>query len=395
MQRSDLCAFAFSHVTDHDVSSNAGVRNSNIGFSCFLPPVRPLSPLFSLIPETMKKLQGIIPPLVTPLIQVGFGDNASLEIDRPGTEKVIDHAIRGGVSGIFILGSTGEFASLSLERRKQLIEVTCQVTNDRVPVLVGVSDTCVETTLELARYSKSCGAAAIVMTAPYYFRMSQDDMLQYVDDIITHPSTRTNNAGLLPILLYNMPELTKFEFDIDTVRELMTKYSPHKIVGIKDSSGNLEYLKRLCQLRDEVRPNGDWSVFVGPDGLTARALELGADGAVPSGANFEPQLFTDLYDACRTVYCERKDGGGADNNNASGAVDDDAIAKKKETIETLSAKVEALTGLYALDQWFVVAKNVCYCRGLIRSDVLAPPFRALSSEKGEDVQQILDRVAKM
>lgn len=76
-------------------------------------------------------LTGIIPPLVTPLL-----DNDTL--DFAGLEKLIEHTISGGVNGIFILGTTGEFASLSYKLRRDLIKSTCKQVNGRIPVLVGI-----------------------------------------------------------------------------------------------------------------------------------------------------------------------------------------------------------------------------------------------------------------
>jgi dihydrodipicolinate synthase/N-acetylneuraminate lyase len=78
-------------------------------------------------------MKGIVPPSVTPLI-----DNDTLDVE--GHERLIEHTISGGVHGIFILGTTGEFASLSYKLRRELIERTCQLVNGRVPVLVGITD---------------------------------------------------------------------------------------------------------------------------------------------------------------------------------------------------------------------------------------------------------------
>jgi 4-hydroxy-tetrahydrodipicolinate synthase len=96
-------------------------------------------------------LSGIIPPLVTPL-----RDRDTL--DCVGLERLIEHLISGGVSGLFILGTTGEGPSLSYRLRRQLIEKTCQLTKNRVPVLVGITDTSFTESVNLAKYSADAGA---------------------------------------------------------------------------------------------------------------------------------------------------------------------------------------------------------------------------------------------
>src|SRR5262245_13092169 len=111
-------------------------------------------------------LRGIIPPLITPLRDIAALDPAALE-------RLIEHVLAGGVSGLFILGTTGEAPSLSGRLRRELIERVCRQVQLRVPVLVGVTDTSLAETLSLARHAAEAGAQAVVTSAPYYFAPSQ------------------------------------------------------------------------------------------------------------------------------------------------------------------------------------------------------------------------------
>jgi dihydrodipicolinate synthase/N-acetylneuraminate lyase len=95
----------------------------------------------------------------------------------------------------------------------------------------------------------------------------------------------------LPFFLYNMPALTKVSFDIDTVRALLDE---PRICGIKDSSGNMVYFHRLCQL---VKERPDWSILMGPEELLLDAVLAGGHGGVNGGANVFPQLYVALYQA--------------------------------------------------------------------------------------------------
>ena len=202
-------------------------------------------------------LSGIIPPLITPL-----SDRDTL--DAEGLERLIEHLISGGVSGLFILGTTGEGPSLSYRLRRELIETTCQLTNGRVPVLVGITDTSFTESVNLAKYSADAGATHVVTAPPYYFPAAPPELLEYVQDLVAEMP--------LPLFLYNMPGLTKVSFEIDLVRRALDMPG---ICGVKDSSCDMIYFHRLIEV---AKQRGDWSVLVGPEELTAEAVLLGGHG---------------------------------------------------------------------------------------------------------------------
>ena len=107
-------------------------------------------------------LRGIIPPMVTPLL-----DRDTLDV--AGLERLIEHILAGGVHGLFILGTTGETPSLSHRLRHELIERVCAQVRGRVPVLVGITDTSFVESVELGRKAAQVGAQALVLAPPYYF----------------------------------------------------------------------------------------------------------------------------------------------------------------------------------------------------------------------------------
>ena len=92
-------------------------------------------------------LRGIIPPVITPLL-----DNNTLDVK--GLENLVEHLVSGGVHGLFILGTTGEAPSLSYKLRKEFIKRTCELTNHRIPVMIGITDASFDGSLEIAEYSK-------------------------------------------------------------------------------------------------------------------------------------------------------------------------------------------------------------------------------------------------
>ncbi len=223
-----------------------------------------------------QKLRGIVPPMITPLRERDT-------LDVHGLEKLIEHIIAGGVNGLFILGTSGEGPNLSYRLRHEVIERACRQVRHRVPVLVGITDTAFVESIGLARHAADCGATAVVTAAPFYLPAGQPELIEYVEKL----------AGelLLPLYLYNMPQLTKVEFAVDTLRRLTHLKN---IAGIKDSSGDLAYFDELVALKEE-RP--DWTVLIGPEHLLAESTRRGGDGGVNGGANFYPRLFVDLFKA--------------------------------------------------------------------------------------------------
>ncbi|MGY8767535.1 MAG: dihydrodipicolinate synthase family protein [Pirellulales bacterium] len=224
-------------------------------------------------------LTGVIPPLVTPL-------NSDDSIDTQGVDALLNHVIDGGVSGVFILGSTGEFASLSYSLRKRFIDRVCREVDERVPVLVGISDTSMYESFRLAQYAADSGADAVVLTAPYYYPLNQEELYEYTVSMVEQIP--------LPVFLYNMPKMTQCHYEVETTRRLM---QIDKIVGIKDSSCNMQHFHQLRQLLPERK---DWTLLVGPEELMPEAVLFGAHGGVHGGSNIFPRLFVDLYEAAAT-----------------------------------------------------------------------------------------------
>jgi len=225
-----------------------------------------------------KSLCGIVPPMVTPL-------SGRDTLDLAGLERLIEHILSGGVHGLFILGTTGEAPSLSYRLRRELIDRTCRQVAGRVPVLVGITDTAFMESVALARHAADAGAFGVVAAPPYYFPAGQPELIEYVQ--------RLTPELPLPLFLYNMPMMTKVDFDHDTIRALL---DDRRIAGVKDSSGDLGYFEELLKV---ARNRPDWSVLIGPEHLLTQAMALGGQGGVHGGANLCPRLFVDLYDAAR------------------------------------------------------------------------------------------------
>ncbi len=227
------------------------------------------------IPMT-QKYRGIIPPIVTPL-----ADRDRLDVD--GFGRLIEHVLAGGVHGIFVLGTTGEGPSLSHHLQREVVSRACDFVAGRVPVLIGITDPSFFESISLATHACDAGATAVVLAPPYYFPAGQEELLEYLQELI---------PGLpLPVMLYNMPAMTKLSYAPDTVR-LLADWP--QVVGLKDSSGDIDYFAQVRQLTRDVN---DFAMLVGPELLLPEAIRLGGDGGVSGGANVRPELYVQLYQA--------------------------------------------------------------------------------------------------
>lgn len=226
-----------------------------------------------MLPKPMK---GVVPPMVTPLL-----DNATLDVE--GLERLIEHILDGRVHGIFLLGTTGEAPDLGYELRHELVKRVCRQVKGRVPVMVGVTDTVFSESLRLAQAAEKAGAAAVVAAPPYYFAPGQPELVEYY--------THLANRSPLPLFLYNMPSHTKVMIDPYTVRMLS---DVPNIVGLKDSSANIVYFNTVRHL---LRDRPDFSILMGPEEALGEVVLMGGHGGVCGGANLFPKLFVDIYNA--------------------------------------------------------------------------------------------------
>jgi len=224
-------------------------------------------------------LTGIVPPMITPL-------RSRDELDVAGLEKLVEHILAGGVSGLFILGTTGEGPSLSYRLRRELIERVCKQVDRRVPVLVGITDTAFVESVDIGRRAANSGADALVVAPPYYLPEAQPELQEYLDHLVPELP--------LPLYIYNMPALTKVHFELETVKWALGN---KRIIGFKDSSGDLNYFKTAAELVRQHRP--DWPVLIGPEEKLFDALQLGGHGGVSGGANLFPKLYVKLCEAHR------------------------------------------------------------------------------------------------
>ena len=302
-----------------------------------------------MVMNSISDLKGIVPPIITPLKDIDT-------LDSEGLEKLVEHVIAGGVSGLFVLGTTGEFSSLSYRLRTELVKKVCELVNGRVPVLVGVTDTSIVESGNLANKAADCGASAVVAAPPYYYSAGQPELIEYFE--------RLASRIPLPLYLYNMPVHTKLSLEPKTVQRIALNKN---VIGLKDSSANMTYF-RLLQFAMKYRP--EFQFFVGPEEMMADAVLLGANGGVNGGANMFPKLYVELYKA--------------------------AVDHNFEQIRRLQEKVlEVSSAIYTVGKY-----GSSYLKGLkcalsvmgICDDYMADPFSRFREEKRNKIREGLEKI---
>ncbi|CAN5872701.1 dihydrodipicolinate synthase family protein [soil metagenome] len=217
----------------------------------------------------MTHLTGIIPPVPTPFTTSGEFDTEAL--------TTLISALEPEVDGFLILGSNGEAALLSEAERDEVVRVARAAIPSDKPLLVGTGGETTRLVIERNHKAAATGADFALIIAPFYFKGSMTDTV-----LETH-YTRVADESPLPVLLYNIPQVTGFAFS----PALVAKLAQHEnIVGMKDSSGN------VMALTETIRqvPDG-FTVLTGSAPTLLPALSLGAQGGILAVANVSARSY--------------------------------------------------------------------------------------------------------
>jgi 4-hydroxy-tetrahydrodipicolinate synthase len=218
------------------------------------------------------RFSGVWLPVITP-----FKDG---EIDYAGYERLVDHYVRAGVSGVIPLGTTGESPTIDDAEAEALIEQTVATVAGRVPILVGVGGNDTRKVVKAVKRLQKHAVQGILSVCPYYNRPSQDGMREHF--------TRVAEATDRSILIYNIPYRTGVNLANET---LLALAEVPNIAGVKDSSGNVA--QSLDLLRQ--RPPG-FTVLTGEDAFFYTMLAHGGDGRILASAHVETATFLAVYE---------------------------------------------------------------------------------------------------
>jgi 4-hydroxy-tetrahydrodipicolinate synthase len=225
--------------------------------------------------KTPFKPKGIIPAVITPLTKEG-------KFNEKAMRKLLNYLIEGGVHGLFVVGTTGEFYGLIPEEKRDIYKITVDEVHGRVPVYAGTNGITTRETVMLTQIAEECKVDAVSVLTPMFLSPSQDQL-------INHYHIIAENTGL-PVILYNNPPKTSVSLTPATVAKLA---EVPNIAGIKDSSGDLTVTAEYIRLTQHI---DGFSVLMGRDTLIYGALCYGAAGSIASCANVAPRLCADIYE---------------------------------------------------------------------------------------------------
>jgi dihydrodipicolinate synthase/N-acetylneuraminate lyase len=220
-------------------------------------------------------LAGIFTPNLVPLDHRG-------EIHEAELRRYVDWLIDRGVHGLYPNGSTGEFTRFTAEERRRIVEIVCDQARGRVPVLAGAAEANVRETLAACEAYHACGARAVAIVSPFYYKLSPESVYAYFREIATNSP--------IDVTLYNIPMFAS-PIDVPTIRRLAEF---PRVVGIKDSSGDMAFMLRMMSAVQPVRP--DFVFLTGWEAALVPMLLMGCQGGTNATSGVVPEITRKLYD---------------------------------------------------------------------------------------------------
>ena len=297
-----------------------------------------------------KDIRGVIVPILTPL-------NSDETVDTNSMRRLVNYLIDNGAHGIWVSGTTGEFANLSNKQRLVSVETVVDEVAGRVPIIGNISCPSTQLSLELALAVQEMELDAIAVTPPYYYNNAQDELLDHYRYI-------SDRSGL-PLWVYNIPPTVKTVVEPNTIATLASEGA---VVGVKDSSGAGEAFAQLNVLCEQGGLN--LLRFLGTVSRITTSTALGAHGVIPAIANLAANAASRGWEA--------------------------GEAGDMETVKECNAKLIAASKIAQLAKGggpnaaaFSGMKSALKHMGILDSDTVSRPLRSLTEAEKQGIPAIL------
>lgn len=292
-------------------------------------------------------IYGVYPPIITIFDEKG-------EIDYEANKKQTDFLINNGVDGISYLGTSGEFSSLTFEERKKYLNEMVKYVNKRVKIIAGVGDSSIINTEKLIYFCEEIQVDSILLVPPYFNKNNDEMIIEYY--------TYLASITKLPIILYNIPDLSGYQFSYDIVKILVEKNA--HIKGIKESLNSIDHLKEMISIKNV---DSEFKVFCAYENLAKDALLAGADGFINATANFAPEYTVNTFQYF--------------------------IKNNEEKFLLNAAKMNKAMEIYDLSNpLYLACKQACYSRVIRRDCYERLPAINLSDETKKEVEKKLEEL---
>lgn len=284
--------------------------------------------------------------------------DADGELDLDGNVAAWEHILDGGIDGIAILGSTGEFFAMRMDQKRALVDLAVRHVAPRATLLVGTACARLDETIELSRYAHEAGAHGALVVSPYYFALEDAAIEAYYSAI----------AGAVEgdVYLYNFPARTGYDLGPEVTRRLLRRH--RNIVGYKDTVVDLSHTRRLLT---ELLPEfPDFRVLAGFDENLHHVVTSGGAGAIGGLSNLYPEI-------CAGYVRAVNSGDAA------------AIAAHQRVMDRLM-------GLYALGApFFPLLKEGMIRRGVRLERHCTPPHQPATPAQVEGLAALMATVEAM
>lgn len=285
----------------------------------------------------------------TPVV-TAFEENGAL--DMQGNKNIYEHLIKGGIGGLLILGSSGEFYALSVAQKKALIDMAVPYINKRAKVFFGTTCDSMEETIELSNYALNAGADGIMLISPYYFTLDTHAIEAFYDE------AAEKIKG--PLYIYNFPDRTGYDVDSKTVLRLLHKHK--NIVGLKDSVAKMGHTREMITTVNKEFP--EFQVYCGFDENLIHNAACGGAGCIGALSNIYPELMVQWQNAVN-----RRDW-------------DTAFALQKKT--------DRLMEIYDINPFFITTlKKAMILRGVQIKNYCQRPVLNLTAEETKRLKTVM------
>lgn len=281
--------------------------------------------------------------------------NAQGQPDLEGNCALYEHLIRGGVDGILVLGSIGEFFALPLAQRRRLAFRAIEAVAHRTRLIIGTASMIYEDVVSFSNECVERGADAVIIVSPYYFPLDDDSVFAYYSALAQAIHGR--------IYLYNFPNRTGYSLSAQVVKRLALTYP--NIVGIKDTIPGMDHTRELIEAVKPLRP--DFEIYSGFDENLTANVAAGGDGCIAGLSNLYPEI---CARAARMLREKNVDG-----------------------IVTGQRLIQQLFALYAIGSNFipVIKEGVCM-RGVAGSSRCSFPLPDMTQAQKQALRELMQRV---
>lgn len=286
-----------------------------------------------------------ITPVVTALDENGH-------IDTEANKRIYEHLIQGGIDGILIFGSIGEFFALPMEEKKDMVREAVACIDHRVTVYIGTNSMEFEECVEFSNFALDAGADGVMVISPYYFNLPDSAVENFYDSL----ADRVNG----PVLLYNFPARTGYDLKPEVILGLVRRHK--NIVGIKDTVGTMGHTRAIIQAVKREFP--EFLVYSGFDEFFAHNVLSGGDGCIAGLSNFAPAVAAGFAGAAR------------DNDLAA--------------MQAYQQKIDSLMAIYDVAEQFIpIIKKAMVLCGVEMDPACAAPLLSADQNETEKIREIL------